>query len=646
MRLIYILAAFLLLSPLAQAQKVKEYKGKIVLNEGDTGSIRFNYYDTRGQRVLDGQYRLEIEKSNKIEPYLYRKQVWEGAYTKNQKQGAWTYKDFYHRLAIRDIDGFEVSTRLESEVKSLQANYQENLPEGAWGFQKQRYDQGKLARVEEDLELYFSKGIPARRIRISDLNEQNPFSVQGEFDKNGFMHGTWQFDYRMDSLAQKEIRVYQNGFLTHLTVLQAGDTLQALRFDDTLQKLDSLKENPEAYIVSEIHFGALYTEGQKGSDSRVARQAFTNERMQNMLNQALSLDTGFINPAGILRTARFEYEIASHEEAISRFSILLDSLEKAQSRIHNQRFFEVNNQRTDSLAWSFAYLQKLKKSSKELRRMESFIRSEQFRYINPAIYLLSHTRFLQASDSLAYAYNGTEKKQAIHFATDSLYSLERLNERILEETLYVYALVEAANVELDKVLKSDKLDALEATLVEEKHKVDSLYQSVEGNPQIISIIRTYERTFLANQFDELKHRYSESDNFQTKQELAYQMLDFLEALSGIPTQLQQVYATRDSVEKAYTESRFDPYTYTYDVETKKKKKLYEKAAEELFAHLINQAKQEKDLSLAINTLSRVHALHELLFSLLELDTTRMERRLKSKTTPEETAEIIGLNQTL
>ncbi|MDN4164042.1 hypothetical protein QWY31_00940 [Cytophagales bacterium LB-30] len=643
MRLLTILWVLLCLSPLVQAQKVKEYTGKIVLNEGDTGNIKFNYYDTRGQRVLDGQYRLEIEKSNKIEPYLYRKQVWEGAYTKNQKQGIWNYKDYYHRLAIRDINGFEVSTRLESEVKSLQATYQENLPDGTWNFQKQLFDQGKLVRVEEDMEIQFAKGIPARNIRISDLNKQNPFSLKGEFDKKGFMHGAWQFDYVKDSLPYKEIRHYQNGFLTHLSVLQKGDTLQALRFEDTLQKLDSLEKNPKAYVVSEIHFGALYTEGQKGSDPKVMGQAYNNERVQQMLNQAINLDTGFINPGGILRTARFEYAIEQHQEEIAQLSVLLDSLEKAQNGINNQRFFEVNSQRTDSLAWSYHYLQKVKKYTKELRRIESFVLSEQFRYVNPAIYLLSHTRFLLAEDSMVYDYNGEIRKMAVRFRVDSLYSLARLNTRVREEVQMVTQLVKSANAELDKVLKSDKLEALEATLVNEKHKIDSLYQAIDNSKQEASHIRAYERTFLEGQFDELKHDYSESDNFQTKQEIAYQMLDFLETLSGIPAQLEQIYTTRDSVESAYTVSRFDPYTYTYDVETKKKKKLYEKAAEELFTALMNQAKQEKDLNKVIDTLSRVHALHELLFKLLEEDTTRLERRLKSKTSPEDTAKIIGLN---
>ncbi len=87
------------------------------------------------------------------------------------------------------------------------------------------------------------------------------------------------------------------------------------------------------------------------------------------------------------------------------------------------------------------------------------------------------------------------------------------------------------------------------------------------------------------------------------------------------------------VDQAYTEKTFDPYTFSYDFTRRIKKELYEKAAVDLYQHLLRELYLEEDYQRFLSCAREIVQLHELLLELTEEKTRGMERRLPNTDDP-------------
>src|SRR5690606_25292057 len=137
------------------------------------------------------------------------------------------------------------------------------------------------------------------------------------------------------------------------------------------------------------------------------------------------------------------------------------------------------------------------------------------------------------------------------------------------------------------------------------------------------------------------HDYSTRTSFDEKLEAGYDILNFLAVLQTYPETFTQIYHMRDSIADLYTVSQLDPYTFTY-VDVKVKKKLYEKAADELFNHLMTGITRATSLDQIAQQIVAVKRLQSLLVQLRMQNTTKIESQIKSKSTPPEIRQLLGV----
>src|SRR5690606_6349167 len=163
-------------------------------------------------------------------------------------------------------------------------------------------------------------------------------------------------------------------------------------------------------------------------------------------------------------------------------------------------------------------------------------------------------------------------------------TLNDFKRRVLEEMMMVKRMVHYVETELKTVLQSYQLQRLDSIIVNLRDEVETYYSEAE-HQDVKALTDIFKRRFLNVEFNRMTHDYSTRTSFDEKLEAGYDILNFLAVLQTYPEAFTQIYHMRDSIADLYTVSQLDPYTFTY-VDVKVKKKLYEKAAEELFNHLM------------------------------------------------------------
>ncbi len=626
--------------PLA-AQRTQRFEGKVPL-QGDSAFVIYDYYEQKGKKLLHNDFILEAQRTLTNDSLAFQKTAWKGTFAKGVKEGLWRYDHFNHYIAINAIEDFKISSTLQSEQSTLNATYSKGLPEGIWKFRKDEYMQGERKRMLADVSLPFKAGQISGMISAQAVEQGKPVEVKGNVNDNGLLHGDWQLTYWEVDRKITEQRLYKDGFLIFLLQRnENGDTLRQLDFSNVRTNLQAVQEKG-VLQVTEKKFPLLFDLGYGPEAPELQWQQNGNALVDKLLGQALQQDTAFTSASGpVIGTARFYYaatpEEDNHWKNARKYA---DSIRGAFKSIRNKRFFEINNQRSDSLAWSYDYIKLYDKRLREVNELIEFGATEQYRLVDPGIYFRHQAGFMKAVDTLRYNYDGEEKLRVISYTNAHINSLADLAKRLEEDRNLITNLVLNVNRELERVVKSDKLERIENLMLTSFEQTSALFDAVT-DARARKQVQQLQNQFLDNRYNRYRHAYTSESNYDQKEQTAYEIIQFLADVANLPERVEKIYLTRDSIDKAYTQSKLDPYTFNM-VETKVKRKLYEKVALELTDLLLANLSRETELGELEKKLGELEAVQQKLLEFLETDTTLLERRIKPKSSPEEVKTLLGL----
>ncbi len=638
-----VLAVLLFMYQYLYAQKIQAYQGSMVLESGDSARVTYTYIESKGKRTLQGDFTLKSEKVLANDDIQYLTNTWQGSFEKGLKQGNWSYTADNHLINIKGVKEFNVVSSLQTTSSVLRASYDMGMPNGLWEYNKKRYFKGENPRVLATAKLQFNRGVLSGKVLARIEDDNFPVDIQGQVNENGFLHGTWLLNYKQDSIQVQESRLYENGFLLDLvrtTKNKSNDTLSYISWDHVKEALQNSKDRD--FTIYPEKFPLLFDVGYAANAPEIVEQEIGNEIMRTILRDMLYLDTSFVkNPPRILGTARFKYKSNKQESALmTAMKAYPDTIQKVLQQIRNKKFFELNNQRSDTLAWSYEYLKNYNQKLTDWQEVITFINSDAYPFVNPAIYFEQQIPFLKSADTLRYNYDGENKTKIIQYTQQSIKNVASLYGRMREEETLIREIVQQCNSALDKVLKSDKLDRMETILLTAFKEVEEEYAITHKEVSGL-LIQNWRQQFLDNEFNKRKHNYTSSNSYEEKESLLYENLNFLSDLKPLPKRIQKIYYVKDSIDQLYTQSKLDPYTFN-TVETKVKRKLYDKLAIELFDYLQKGLATEKELVELIRRLDQVELLQQRLFQFRDTNTAALERQLKPKTEVQEVMAIIQI----
>ena len=630
-------------------QKKAEFAGEVEATDGRRAYAEFTYFEGKDAKVLDGKYKLIISKIDTARQLRLDEEVWQGNYKENLRDGKWLFRHLEHDLKIKGIESYNVKFDLQTIERQMVGEFDKGLSVGDWRYKADLLLNGQRERNLSGSDIKFSDG-KVKQLAFESKVDTLAFSLRGQVDEGGFLDSLWTFNYMFDSVNIREVRQYQHGFLTFLTKIrqESSDTLLALYFDDVRSKLELLEENDDAPRIakSSRHFPLQFDHGYPKNFPAYSAQEHANNLLDNVLTRLVDLDTALKKQDNwVFASARFEYTPTEREKAtLNLIAYHFDSLQAHMRLFEQNRVLKVNQQLSDSIAWISSFVEQYKVRLNEMQPYVEAMERSSFRYNNQVIYAEAFSPFLPSSEVIGYHYGADKKDIEITYQEAYEGTMRSLEARLRGDLHLIADLHHYADRKLGEVNKSEQLDQMDEMIIRSKESVDSIFSAASlQNNRATSILSQLKSNFLESAYYGYLSAYNKENDFEERLNNGYSILNMLEVCARLPAQIENIFKMRDEVEEAFTVVKFDPYTFNYDFKTKRKRRLYEAGAEELFEYLVGQLTLETDYQNVKQRISIISKLHQRLLELLEEENTdKLERKLRNENNPENIKALLSL----
>ncbi|MHA7131081.1 hypothetical protein [Algoriphagus namhaensis] len=639
-RLILGILACLLLTHFGFSQDTRSYKGGYTF-KGLRGTAELNYtLDEELEPILNGPFSFAYSKMDSLRPGYFIKLNASGAYFTNLKDGSWTYRLEEHQIAIRDIADQEIKAALTSDVVSLEASYKQGKLHGKWRYSEESRQGDEPSVLFQTEDLSFQADSLVGPVKFIAQVPGNTYQISGKVDREGLMTGNWEFFYPIDStLSIHETRRYEKGFLIGLSKVnrETGQIIDEVVFFNAIEKLDSLNRGIKVdYQVSDQAFGLIFNDGYTESSEEFREQYLGTFLLEDALGRILQFEEDFVDEAGKLKkyplsTRRFVYPISDEDQRrYDRILALFDQLKRESEQKAIQDFLDLNQNTSDSLAFSLAYFEYLDQKIGNYQRVVELIRNGDIRYFDKENYLRDGLNFLKPQEKIVYYFELDPKEKVLQFpesaekknlGSDLLAHIERENEIFQQIQSYI------KNQQVN-FRQTSRLDVLESRILSEKQRVRDEKESLPTqNARHKALLDSVYQNLSADNYQSLLNQYNQTAEFLQKAEIGDEILELFLFLDETLPELERYESLSRSLRREFTEKTLDPFTFESDFEVLRQPGLIE-ATEVILEHELGRIMKSKDFREVQVLLLNLDALESRMLELKGKNTRRLERNLK------------------
>ncbi len=630
----------------ATAQKISEFEGTVEVFDGKSGTATYQFSESRGSKVLNGNYMLVIQQSDSINQLSFSKESWSGTYKNNQRDGDWLFEKRLHDLVVKGIDSYQLQYDILSTEEVLAGSFDNGLHAANWKYRISSVKNGDFQKNLAVSDIDFSGG-KVRSISYSSAADSIPFVINGRVNASGFLDSTWRFGYGIGGRLVEEVREYKDGFLLSLIKISDADTLSQLYYDDVRSKLELIEGAGENKSVfrSARHFPITFDHGYPHNFPALSEQLHANTFLEKILTEIADRDTSLHRDSNFLfASARFEYDPTPDERStLNQIRHHFDSLSSFIHLFDRNRVFQLNEEISDSLAWISVFVETYKNRLDEIGADIRFMGSSAFRYVNPVIYTQSFSSYFPEANSISYSFKGERRTRNIDFGEVFSPSIHGLEKRLRSDLKLLRALYAYSDLKLGQVNRSEQMRQMEQMILSGKLRADSVFRKAEYNSaHAKTIAEALHSSFLVEKYALILLQYTNEQDFDEKLSHGYTILDMLDLGVTLPELIDSIYIRQKEIDDAYTVVKLDPYTFNYDFKTRKKKRIYESGAELLFGHYVSALVNETDYSKLSDRIASIRQLQERLMELLDEDTTQLEKKLRNEDNPQRIEALLSI----
>jgi hypothetical protein len=629
------------------------YKGDFEWQGEFKGTAEYEFVkDKSGKEIADGKFHFSLVERDSVNQALLMKKEINGQYKDGIKEGRWTYLSANHIVIVKDVEEFNVITDLASDMIRIRAEYKNDLPHGKWLYSEDTYQNEIVKQLTFSEPLQMKEGFLTGKIHIINKNLEKEQYVTGFLNEKGLMDSLWVMVYQSNDQFIREERLYDEGFLLKLSKKDAvsGKEISNVTYTRNIERLASLKANEKVdFRISSEYFGPLFNNGYSRNESRYKSQLEGNNFLEEQIRPLFNYDKRiyFKNGGWLkfpIRTKRFEYPIdplkAKDAEEISK--IYKDLIAKVKKNKESNAL-SINKNRTDSLAFAYAFFQSMDSKVKDLEEIVALYESGEIKYVDEESFFEQGLGYLASYDTIQYVFDDKERVKVINNrkVIETKEQLSRLLLRYLENEYHlVDKFAEYVKSVLEKLEIDSSISDLDEKIVTLKDIVVDLYAGTNYfSDKHEKLIKRIEKVFLQDLYEKKQNEYAKTDTYGKKVEKADEVIDLLNELDKRHEEFYKIFEKRDEIDELYYENYFNAFTFSsYD--QRAKERLYKLGNEKLFNYLVDALMEENDYNNLSEHLSRIHNLQKRMVQLREEDTRKIERKLRRTTKPSQIATVL------
>ncbi|MFN3918502.1 MAG: hypothetical protein ACK4K0_12300 [Flavobacteriales bacterium] len=665
-KLSYILSIILLLtsaSHLSAQQKSKNNK-PIELKNGFRGLATYQYTTKDSVELKNGRFSFKGNKSDLSDWGQISQFSASGNYLNNLKNGVWNFELSHYLVVLTEIVQHQPKTNTTGSQISLQANYIQGKANGKWTITEDKIENNKIIPSVSSTQAEFSQGYFINRFSHKGRYKGMPYSISGSFSKEGFLHGNWIIEFNNVDQNWIEKRTYDDGFLLYYSLQEKNAKKVEIEvdYDDVKKYLTRLKSKNDIappYSIGkdryEIGFDNGYTadspkrQVQKNGNNLLhnAFQLFTNS---SMMFYQISGDSPIVSPA----TRRFIYELSpSESDALQQAKLLTDTLCSTIDYYLKNPSFKLNYKRSDSLSFTYELLHIIAKKAAIVQEEIAHIEDPAFKIINPVNYYEKGIPELDSMIIVAYEFDNKEITKQVNINTQvddgKSISIKLLMYTEQMELLMrnIQPFLNATFVQFGKEKEIEEKEEKIVSLLEELAHLYSSENYISANgkqlpAQVFDSIYTH---LAIIDYERKMEKYIVITDLEDRKNQAKKIISALESIKQIHAQLKEILEYKERLDIAFTKYTYNPYTGKNDLKERAKKRLYQKAVEELLPILIKELEEEKSTEIAQEKTNTIVHLYNRLLELVKLsdkETRKLEKKLRKESDPERIKRLLDL----
>jgi len=450
----------------------------------------------------------------------------------------------------------------------------------------------------------------------------------------------------------------------------SNQMLYDIALDDVDNKVTQLRNNEKDLDFEEgdKSFGLLFNNGYSNDNERIKSQLIGNEILETVFKRysdkesIIGIVNGAVSPI-INFTKRFKFIYPEKENLI--LDVLKTKVENSiniyDSLLNNNKFV-LNKQKTDSLSFSYAYLEQTNKKLNILDTIILKLTDGSFDYFNRKNYFKQGVPELYAKDTIKYIYESKPRFKLIDLklSIDSPESLvENLSKYYFNIDSISTIILNYTFQQIKYISEEKELENIDDKIVSKSNSVDSLYRfksnfenvkqkdlnfKSNGRSEAEMIIPEIYVLYGMQKREELIERYSKEPEFQKKEIIGNQIIKMLEVLVEIYPDLQKISSMKTTIDSAYT--RYSPNPFMDRLaESRIRPHIYSKGMERLLPYLLEELKKSEtpeDLKRKSNDILRFRTNMIAFAKSDDEEIDKLNTRMRKENVPERIKRLLGL----
>jgi hypothetical protein len=648
--IINIVLFILILSVATAQQTIVVEKDTIYYNEF-VGREIFSLKEMDSIFLKEGKYEFRSTLFNRTLSNQLSKLFISGNFKSGRYNGIWEYRLVEYDLEIHGLkDGRIVGLdyELNGIERSAKFNYVNGLPIGEWKIDNIIVERNRKASESSGAQFYFKDGLAVGDFYFNGVVSKS--SLKGKLTDEGFLDGILTISYVEDGVQKREIRNYENGFLTVVEVFIGNQLQNRVVYEDVIEKLKEKEENKQSlnFTISDEGFGFVFQNGYNPSDDKLKIQEQGSLVFKRVLDRYQRFSSNAVDEREVPRfnfTRRFKFVYPeSEKEIISQIKPTLNiMLDEYNSFLSNPKFI-LNRYRIDSMPYIFGFVDHSRRKVQDMLDVISLSEEGFFDFLYRPNYFPEGLPNLKKSDFFRIEENGKEIEVPYDlgvYVNDPEILIEQIK-------IYTEVLKQKTDGFLDYAFMQIKIfdeqatiDSLDSQIVQLRNKVEALYSFQQLIPQGKSFEQMdldYKllRILDSNSLIKLQADYLDSDKFEEKVEMGIRLTCILQELIDSHDFILEIEEMPKRLDTQFTRYSPNPF-FERDIETKILPHIYGKGTGPLLREYIENLFRSRTCRELKANLEKIEKLEKRLIELSkrsnEEEIGRLDRALRRENIP-------------
>lgn len=600
------------------------------------GRANFGYTLAQGDTVLNGEFTMQ--RSNLME--LLERQdysfLFKGQFENGVPQGEWTFEfgKFQSDQASKVVD-YQYRVLVSGTQESAKGSISNGVPDGTWVILEEEIEKSEIARTLFKSEISFAKGVPERSFQLTGKSH----TLMGRFLRNGLAHDEWAL-FPNDGLEQTESWHFNEGLLQYIQMAGENTSKRLPIFQTELAPQFTTINLDERYLAL-VHFYGGLSDGFAVAIAKLPLLLEQNwEHYQNIQDILGRLGEASFRPEFKVKVPFFQMTTKDSNAVKEIRSHYLLGKEAANRILANTQLKLLKLSNPEAL-YLYNLTQKLQENYVEpLTKLMYYESLGVVPYLSPNLLIkglwpngipmtLNVSNVSKALVPWQLEWSGADENSLANDFYKIAHLSQQTNDSFREIEQKLAAMLSKDERQTALITQEDSLIKQQALL---RETLDTLrVQLPERYLVPVDGIQSMAAQLLG--------AYSENGEEKNKLERAQQVSKCLNDLQALAETLGQMPEYANNIREVYTDRIWNPFMATLMDEAIKKRitTAYNKILEPSF---LNQMGSSMSCKSAASLNEDIIRAYRRILELLDVDTSKLERKLKRAQDAEEVLELL------